>query len=221
MAILWLVLGGLVAAIFLAAALPVGRWLADYYALPREVVDPGVLATVVGIVAGAPLALIVARSLEWLGDRARDAQRARDRKELLGLLRVDLIETLDELVERDRGDPVGRFLRSDLWASVTTGGRLKLLDPPLLAQVGRAYSFIESTANLERMQWEEHASHDHWDKVRSSVPAIILANANRQHDEHTKAAIDVALEKLSLALGVPPPPNKPLREPSPDDDDEA
>ena len=181
--------------------------------LDTQTVDVGVLATAVGIVMGVPLAFVIAGGLERLSARGRDRDRRAARKELLALIRTDLLETLEELVQRDRTETVGRFLRSDLWSALSASGRLELFDDPgLLSQVARAYHFIEATSYNERLLWEEYHSPGHWAKPGhpASNPSRTLTNALVQLDPHTKAAIDVAVARLSVAIGVDPPPNRRL-----------
>lgn len=208
------------AAVAAAVAWLVARQIAEVVGADPASVDAGLIATYAGVVAGVPIALLLAR----VGARAaaRQAQTEVDerRRRVLSILRTDLDETMDELAGRDRSVAIGRTLRSDVWQALAASDQLTLIDDPeLLSSCARAYHFIGTTADLERQIWlavhdpqqwigrvERGTGRDMTARFRQS-----LEGALRELDPDTKAAIDVALERLSVALGVPPPTNRPLR----------
>jgi uncharacterized membrane-anchored protein YhcB (DUF1043 family) len=198
------------------------RWIADAAGLDRIGVEAGLISTFAGVVAGVPIALLLAR----IGERAAARQSQRDvderRRRVLKILRTDLDETMDELVARNRGVAIARTLRTDVWQAMAASDQLTLIDDPeLLSTCARAYHFIASTADLERQSWL--AMHDpaQWrsrinratGEESSAVFRQSLEAATRELDPATKAAIDVALTALSSALGVDPPVDRPLRRP--------
>jgi hypothetical protein len=196
-----------------------GQAVAIALNLDVAAVQIGMVATAAGIIAGVPLSIYLAAFSERQARSVAAKERERARSELLTLIRTDLLETLDELVARDRSEVVGRALRTDLWTAVSASGELALIGAPsLLASIARAYHFVGTTAYLERQIWEavhdpekltQRITRDGRDASLEIIRGLIRAEC--EMDRFTKAAVDVALGELSAAVGLEPPPDRPLR----------
>jgi hypothetical protein len=168
----------------------------------------GLLATFAGVIAGVPVALALAE-----GDRiaARAAEKVREddrRDDVLRLIHTDLCETLQQLLGLDRQsrqEVVAPFLGSGLWSALASSGELALLagDPKLLRDVSRAYDRIALTSYLEQQLWETFYSPEA--RRRTHPPSTLLQEVSAnvaEQDEHTKAAIDVAIGRIRTATGI-------------------
>lgn len=202
------VIAGWLAAAVLA--LGVGRALAVAIGADRPSFDAGMLSTILGIVVGLPAALAVSVALQRLEAHSAETARTQRRGELLQAVRDDLAETLAELVatgpeyRQPRESAVAPFLGSGLWRTLQASGDVSLIGPgALLYAVSRAYDRIAVTAYLERQLWE--ASFADTARVRTvpptPTPAQELLGRVASQDRHTKAAIDVALERIADELG--------------------
>jgi hypothetical protein len=168
--------------------------------------DAGLVATVAGIVVGVPIAIRI--SLEQQSQSRLEQERADEerRQALLRLIGDDLLQTLQELEGRspDRLEySITPFLGSGLYRTLRASGDLSLIrDARLLRAISRAYDRIDVTAYLERLSWETSMNPE---ARRRTHPLQTVIQEAREHvagqDEHTHAAIDVALEVMGRSRG--------------------
>jgi hypothetical protein len=186
------------------------RALANVLGVNPSSVDPGLISTFAGVIGGVPVALLLA----WLARqetlRAGAQQRSGQRQEVLAALRADLSEILAELTARDRLGTSVPFLRTDVWHVLASGGQLGVIDDPdLLGTLARAYHRIETTAYLERQLWEAFHDPAHHarriDRATGQDASLTwlrsIQDSVALQDPHTRAAIDVALDKLKAHIG--------------------
>jgi hypothetical protein len=186
----------------MAAAVALGGSVNDY--------GDNALATVVGVGIGVPIAVYLGNEQERRAGRAEKAARATERKELLELLQTDLHEVNAELVADDRRDrhaAIIPFLRTDVWRVISDSGQLRLIDDVgLLRNVARAYHRIGLTAFLEEEAWTlVHAPGwvDLAHRAERDQNILAVLQTTKDQDEHTLAAITVALGGIATALAVP------------------
>lgn len=209
LALVWL---AAVAATFVVAW-AVARSVTGVLGADAGPVDAGLIATFAGVVAGVPVALLLA----WLTRReARRSEAASERSRRHRLLRVlerDLRTTLDEIRGRDRTQATVPFVRHDVWDAVAASGQLALIDDvELLEVVAHAYYVIRITAEFERDLWR--AIHDpaHFTRRVDATTGddvtnrlrVSLLEAVRDQDEGTIEGIELALDRLRLALSAVP-----------------
>lgn len=190
-----------------AIAFAVGRFLVAALGADMPSFDAGYIATIAGIIVGVPVALGIAGAQET-GRRASQASaRASRAADLLRRLDADLAETLQELESQDRQPRVGSivpFLGTGLWDVLKSTGDLALLsDLGVMRDVSRAYDRIGLTAYLERQAWELTNSPDLVKGISPGVAGYVVDTALAQirvQDEHTRAAIHVARQKIAEGL---------------------
>jgi hypothetical protein len=192
---------GLIVLAFVGAsilAFLLGRTLT--LALGAEVAafDSGFLATVAGIAVGVPIAIALARWQQARADASIHAVESKRRADVTDLIRRDLIDIRAELISRIPSrsyTSMTPFLGSGLFATLRASDDLRLLEPARLQSVSRAYDRIAVTAYLERRAWEGWYDQE-WRINRTSTILQEQLAALAEQDEHTRAAIDVALEDL-------------------------
>lgn len=194
----------IVALVGWAVALALGLSTQEYAA--------GAVPTLVGVVAGIPLALWLIRVGDDVSGQ-RESEAATTRRWLvLDVIREELQEALDEL----RGDRSMRprmfvfpFLKSEAWRALADGGDLRWIDDPeLIGRIARAYHRIESTTILERaiFDFENDPPRKTIDYSEGSFrPLEELQRWLSEQDEHTIAAIDDALAGIRTDLAERPP----------------
>ena len=103
------------------------------------------LATIVGVIAGIPVALLINRRIKSKTEKQR-------KKKILTLLEEELSTNLEELnywwkVEGTIADATGILsvvLRDEIWRSFSDGGELRWIkDPELLSRVANAYQNVQ------------------------------------------------------------------------------
>lgn len=183
-----------------AATVDLGGDLAGY--------DAGSLATFVGIIAGVPVALLIARDQNNRAARAAAAERGTRADRMIRQIKEDLEETAEELAGRvGRSGIIAPFLGSGHWDAVKSNGDLALIDHPVvLYAITRAYDRIALTAYMERQLWEMVL-----DPFTGSGPQFSQRPAEvwlRQgligQDEHTGAAIASALSWIGRTTAPRP-----------------
>jgi hypothetical protein len=199
-----LLLVGVLAPIGVALA---GWLVASALGLTTHEYLSGIIPTLMGVVAGLPLALWLVRVAEDVGTRRENNAAAARRRLVTGVIRQELEEALAEL----RGDRAERprpmivpFLKTEAWRALADGGELRWVDDPeLIARVARAYHRIETTTLLERAIFDYIN-----DPVRGTIqftgagavkPLDRLVLWVAGQDEHTIAAIDHALAGIRAA----------------------
>jgi hypothetical protein len=202
-----------VLSVFGVSALAVGAWV-----IGRSVTvwlggdlggyDAGALATFVGIIAGVPIALLIAQSQNERAGKTAAAERGDRAARVLDLIKNDLEEASEELAGRiGRSGIIAPFLGSGHWGTVKSNGDLALIDHPVvLYAITRAYDRIALTAYLERQLWEMVLDPFAGSGPRfSQRPAEIwLREALIGQDEHTSAAIVSALSWISRTTTARP-----------------
>jgi hypothetical protein len=198
----WAWFGPVCAFIALAVGM-IGHEAARLYGADLAGFDAGYIATVAGIVVGAPIAVRIALDQQANAKAAAEQLESERRSTTLGLIADDLYETQVELRERtaDRSRAVAPFLGSGLYATLQASGDLRLIaDPALVQAISRAYDRIGVTGYLERRAWE--TANNPQARRATSPPQTLIADSLRHvsgQDRHTDAAIDVALMQLKLA----------------------
>ena len=190
-----------VALVVMVAAGMIGHEVARLFGADLAGFDAGYIATVAGIIVGAPIAIVIGLELNRR-EGAAMARARRDRlQELVRVLSDDLRATRDGLAERQaRTLPIAPFLGSGLWDALKAGTSLQLIESSeALQSVSRAYDRIRLTAYLERQAWELAQNPSaRFATIPPSPPAWQAALGYvANQDEHTRAAIDAALEQLA------------------------
>jgi hypothetical protein len=169
----------------------------------------GVLPTLVGVIAGLPIALWLIRVGES-ASRESAAVAARNRRKLvLGVIDHELQEALDQL----KGDRARRpralvipFLKTEAWRALADGGELKWIeDPELIDRFARAYHRIETTTMIEQAMYAymNNPATPEAIALYGAGPRLqTLADTVAEQDEHTIAAIEHALAAIRDALRV-------------------
>lgn len=118
------------------------------------------LATLVGVIAGVPVALEIARRQQDTAAQSeqafREAEHLGRRVRVLSLLRTELLDNICRIEERRNSIPEGprtvlaEPLREHLWNAFADGGELAYVDnPDVLAALARAYHHISTLQRLE------------------------------------------------------------------------
>jgi hypothetical protein len=187
-----------------------GRELSAALGADRGSFDAGMLATILGIVVGAPIAIGISLELARQERASQDEDRSQRVDALLGDIERDLSETLAELTGEDRRDRdrvIAPFLGSGLWTAIqASGGAALIPGPTMLREVSRAYDRIAVTAYLERQVWELY--HNPQDAMRVMPPRppmhLAVMESIVKLDDSTMAAINVALQEIRSRPGRPP-----------------
>lgn len=120
------------------------------------------LATLVGVIVGIPIALSINRSqlaTEEAANHAKQVAEHKKRKDtILSLLRTELQQNLQDLHERMKEMQTSgkravfvNPLRDEVWGALSDGGEIKWIDDlDLLAHLAAAYHEIKNTIFLER-----------------------------------------------------------------------
>lgn len=115
------------------------------------------LATLIGVIAGLPLALWIARHQQKAEESARVKEAISRKGFVLNVLRHELDEDLKALLGRDQAlhEPgpynFGPELRTSTWEALSAGGELAWIDDPeLLDSFARTYHWITVQCDLER-----------------------------------------------------------------------
>lgn len=177
----------------------------------REAFLPGLFATAIGVILALPFGLFIAqRQLAAAADEAETGDRER-LGHLLDVLEEDLRSTLTELTGRmdtHQAHGLVPFLQSNLWAALVASGDVARASgrPELLQALTNAYYRIETTAYLERRLYELWSSQPTHPPIALPVELSPAKPDLRRaegvlvdQDRHTKAAIDVALQRISEA----------------------
>jgi hypothetical protein len=127
-------------------------------------------ATMVGVIAGIPVALALSRWQQQERDRkereARQADAVERKRKTLGLIRQELVFNQDALHKRARYPSRGGMtpshspprrvvlvdlpLKDELWQAISDGGELQWVDDlPLLDAISGAYYYVRAIASLE------------------------------------------------------------------------
>lgn len=152
-------------------------------------------ATLVGLLAGVPFALLLVR---WQMVRQATSERAeslRRRRAVLEAIRGELTDNLADLA--DRREPDGtRVIKTpalgvEVWRAMADGGELRHVDDVvLLRQLARAYRFVGQTRFLEEQGIRT---------MQSNGWTAMLARLDKP-DEVTKAAMDEAVAAIDAAM---------------------
>ena len=143
---LWvLLLGVLAAPIFYGVAWSVGEQFIDN-------VMSGLLSTTAALIGGIPVALWIDRAVKHREEVKRKEDERKRELELLELLREELSFTNSLLAPR-RGNitnlPI-QPLKSDLWAAISSAGKLNLIsNHRLLNRIASAYYIINVVRRIE------------------------------------------------------------------------
>lgn len=188
------------------AAFAAGRAITAWLGADVASYDAGAVATFIGILVGAPLAVRIA--LHQQANARTDQKRADDerRSALLALIGDDLLDTLADLESRmpRRDRSVTPFLGSGLYPMLQASGEMSLIrDAELLRAISWAYDRIGVTAYLERQSWETEMNP--LSRRHTEPPQTIIEEARRyvaNQDEHTHAAIGIALQVMRRPLRV-------------------
>lgn len=166
-------------------------------------------ATLVGVVAGVPVALEIARRQQNVlarSERAsKEAEHIGRRVRVLSLLRAELQENVGRIEARRESLPQGgertvlaEPLRDNLWNAFADGGELVYVDnPDLLAAIAHAYHHIGTLQRLE----SEFLSVAHFAGMRiqqTEPPEARLLRCLTESDPDALSAIEKAVAAIDV-----------------------
>lgn len=149
----WVIPLGLLVTVALYSARQVGNDLYWQSAMGN------LLATVLGIAAGVPVALQIERWRAAREERGREAEARKRQRQVLRLLADELKYDRETLAERDPTIPAARRprlqvdpLKTDLWDAFTASGDIGYLDDPhLLGVIADAYAMVKVVMSIENL----------------------------------------------------------------------
>jgi hypothetical protein len=186
-------------AVAIVVAITAALWVAGNGSF-RESYLANLFATLIGVGVAVPLGLAIDRAFQTLEHNGR-------RCRLLQAIRNDLVSTGEDLdSRRPRNGTTVPFLGSGLWEAVSAAGQINdIHDPEQLRAIARAYDRIDVTRYLERQVWELTVGTVVSDPITTPLGARpprpqvgIALGVLAEQDEHTKAAIDHALERIAV-----------------------
>lgn len=152
-------------------------------------------ASFVGVVVGIPVALAIISRQRKAETDARDRDAERRRIEVLQAVRAELRGNLSDLADRTDGQRwllMSPPLSIEVWRALSASGDLQVVhDVQLLGAVARAYRFIESVRQLEKLAIEQAQ----WPLIHQTVLRHLV-----DHGPIAKASMDEAMVPLEQAL---------------------
>ncbi len=163
-----------------------------------ESVVSGLLATSAALVAGIPFALWIDRAIKHKDEVKNNKEERKLELELLELIKEELSFTnsLHVCVKGDSTHIPTQPLKSDLWASITTAGKLNLIqNHKLLNRIASAYYVINVVKKIEEQAYlASRSATVKFDNGRTAA-SILLTDA-RHFDTLLSESIDEALRDI-------------------------
>lgn len=167
-------------------------------------VASGLLSTAVALIAGIPVALWIDRAIKHREELKAKSEKRKRELELLKLIKEELDFTNSSHITRKGVTdslPI-QPLKSDLWAAITTAGKLNLIsNHKLLNRITSAYYVINVVKNIEEQAYRASRS------AAVSFPGgktatLILIEDARKFDTLLSESITKAQREIDDELSI-------------------
>lgn len=162
------------------------------------------LATLLGIIAGVPIALAIERQRISREERERAAEQQEEAKKISSLIRDELVYNSDGLAERIKNQNISprRPLKSDLWRALSDSGEIRWIDnASVLNKIASAYFYIGVVSAIEDKYYQALRGVNPKYRDGTLASGRLLRDA-RKFDSELNKSLSTAISSIEEIYGV-------------------
>lgn len=165
------------------------------------------LATVLALIAGIPIALWIDRRIKQQEDREKFRLERLKEKEILTLIKEELSFSYSLFLQGKKGNTTNmtiQSLKSDLWDALVASGDIKYIElPELLNGLTSVYYIVKMVKEIEKQAYIAYRTSAlifiNVDGKQQNAAQLILQDA-RLLDEAFEKSIKIVLEMINSRL---------------------